>query len=138
MRLTWKDGVATVLVAATVALYAAYLAWGSIGPSWVGIQDAAGMATVGLGAGVALIYLGGWVTDPASGALRYLAVGLQLLSAALGMLALLGENLFGPTAWEGILAAFIGTIVLLWGLAIGRHAGFLRGLESPPPGAEAV
>jgi hypothetical protein len=43
MRLTWKDGVATVLVAATVALYGAYLAWGGIGPSWVGIQDVAGM-----------------------------------------------------------------------------------------------
>jgi hypothetical protein len=138
MRFTWKDGLATVLVAATVALYGAYLAWGSVGPSWVGIQDVTGMASVGLGVWVVLIYLGDWITDPATGALRYLSAGLQLISVALGVLALLGENLFSPMAWEGILAAFIGTIVLLWGIAIGRRAGFLRGVESPPPGAEAV
>jgi hypothetical protein len=136
MRLTWKDGVATVLVAATVALYGAHLAWGSIGPSWVGIQDAAGMATVGLGVGVALIYLGGWITDPATGVLRYLALGLQLVSLALGVLALLGEDLLSTTAWECVLAAFIGGIVLSWALGVGRHAGLLHALERPPTGVK--
>ena len=123
MKLTWKDGLATLLVAGMAVLYGFYLALGAVGPAWVGVQDATGMAAVGLGVGVIITALA--IPDRAVGALRNTIVALRLVSVVLGVLALLGENLFSATVWESVLAAFMASLVLLWGLVTAHHAGLL-------------
>jgi hypothetical protein len=130
MRLTWKDAVATLLFAAIVVPYAGYLAWGSM-PF---IQDPTGMAGVGLILGAIAAYVGGWIVVRAGNAVRYLTATLGLVSLALGLLALAGENLFSSTVWEYILGGFIAGIVLLWGIAIGRHSGLDSGQTQAPSG----
>jgi len=126
VKLTWKDGLATLLVAALAVTYGFYLALGSIGPPWVGIQDATGMAVVGLGVGVIITVLSLGV-ERTAGRLRDMVVGLRLVSVILGLLALFGENLFSAAVWEGVLAAFMASIVLIWGIALSLNAGLLGG-----------
>jgi len=134
MRLTWKDAVATLLFAAIAVAYAGYLAWGSM-PF---IQDPTGMAGVGLVLGAIAAYVGGWIVIRAGNALRYLTATLGLVSLALGVLALVGENLFSATVWEYVLGGFIAGIVLLWGIAIGRHSGLVGGETQAPSGLAAA
>jgi len=130
MRLTWKDAVATLLLAAIVVPYAGYLAWGSM-PF---ILDPTGMAAVGIILGAIAAYVGGWIVVRAGNAMRYLTATLGLVSLALGLLALAGENLFTATVWEYVLGGFIASIVLLWGIAIGRHSGLDSGERQAPSG----
>jgi len=130
MRLTWKDAVATLLLAAIVIPYAGYLAWGSM-PF---IQDPTGMAGAGIVLGAIAAYVGGWIVIRTGNAMRYLTATLGLVSLALGLLALAGENLFSATVWEYVLGAFIASIVLLWGIAIGRHSGLDSGERQAPSG----
>ncbi|HZU71498.1 MAG TPA: hypothetical protein VE990_01885 [Acidimicrobiales bacterium] len=131
MGLAWRDGVATLLVAAIVVPYIGYLSWGSV-PF---IQDPTGMSAVGLILGAVAAYVGGWIALQVGDAMRYLTGGLGLLALVLGVLGLVGENLFAGNwvTWEGVLAGFMASIVALWGIAIGRHAGFLGGGETQTP-----
>jgi|SRR5579884_1817874 len=131
MGLTWRDGVAALLVAAIVVPYLGYLSWGGV-PF---VQDPTGMSAVGLILGAVAAYVGGWIVLRAGEARRYLTCGLGLLSLVLGVLGLVGENLFAGNRaiWEGVLAGFVASIVVLWGVAIGRHAGLLGGGETPTP-----
>lgn len=125
MRLTWRDGLATLLVAATGILYGFYVALGGVGPSWVGVQDATGMAAIGLGVGVILTALTVDITAGASGAFRTIVSLIRVGAVALGLLALFGENLFSAVVWEGVLAAFMGSIALVWAVGTARHAGLI-------------
>jgi hypothetical protein len=141
MKLTWRDGLSTLLFGAIVVVYGFYLAWGSIsfiqdsaGKTTLGILDPVGMSGVALVLGIIAAFVGGWIALGAGNAVRYVTGGLGLLSLVLGGLVLFGENLFNNTSvWETVLGAFIASIVLLWGIAIGRHAGMIaHGGETHP------
>jgi hypothetical protein len=142
MKLGWKDAVATVLFAAIVVPYAFYLAWGGVtfiqdsnGGTAFGILDPTGMSGLGLVLGGIAAIVGGWIVLSEGTVVRYVTGGLGLLSAVLGVLALVGENLFNNgTVWESVLGAFIASIVLLWGVAILRHSGVVGGAETHAPG----
>jgi hypothetical protein len=133
MRLTWRDGLATVLFAVIVVPYGFYLAWGGIsfiqdsaGNTTLGLLDPTGMSGLALVLGAAAAVVGGWIVLAEGNVLRYVTGGLGVISLILGLLALVGENIFNnASVWEGVLGAFIATIVLLWGVAIGRHAGLV-------------
>jgi hypothetical protein len=138
MRLTWRDGLATLLVAGTAVLYGFYITLGGVGPSWVGVQDATGMAAVGLGVGVVVTALTMDITADASSAFRSLVAVVRIGSVALGLLALFGENLFSVTVWEGVLAAFMGSLALVWAIGTARHAGLLGSVGGSTTGLKPV
>jgi hypothetical protein len=140
MKLTWRDGLATLLVAATGILYGFYVTLGGVGPSWIGVQDATGMAAVGLGVGVIIVALTMDITAGASAAFRALVSSVRLVSVALGLLALFGENLFSAGVWEGVLAAFMGSIAVVWAISMARHAGLIasRSVSGSPTGFKPV
>jgi hypothetical protein len=112
MRFSRKDVVATALVAAAVAAYAGYLAFGSV-PL---IEDARGMAAVGLILGFASRRIGG----RAGFSHERAAFAAGLGSMALGIAALATEN-------EAILALFMASIVALWAAAMYVHTGGYHG-----------
>lgn len=138
MKLGWRDAVATLLFAAVAVPYAFYLASGPItliqdsnGGTAVGIMDPTGMSGLALVLGVIAAIVGGWIVLGEGALLRYVTGGLGVVSAVLGVLALVGENLFNnATVWESVLGGFIASIVLLWGIAITRHAGLIGGGET--------
>lgn len=141
MKIGWRDAVATALFAVIAVTYGFYLALGGIsliqdanGVTTFGLLDPTGMSAFALVLGIVAAAVGGWIVFAGSATARYVTGGLGLLSAALGVLALIGENIFtNATLWESVLAAFIGSIVLLWGIAIGRHSGVLRAGETQHP-----
>lgn len=136
MRLTWRDAVATLLFAIIAAAYVGYLISGgfTVLGTGFGILDPTGMSALGLVLGAIAAIVGGWIVLREGTALAYLTGGLGIVSAVLGVLALVGENLFNNgTLWETVLAAFIGSIVLLWGIATGRHAGMVAGGQPHAP-----
>jgi hypothetical protein len=115
MRLTLRDGAATVLLAAVLVPYIGYVATGSM-PF---VQDPEGMASTGIVFGVVAAIIGGWV------AIKHVeTVLLGGASMALGMVAAVTEHTFDLATRNGILAGFVGTLVLLWGAALLRHSGF--------------
>jgi hypothetical protein len=109
MRLGREDAVATILVAAIVATYIAFLAAGDV--------PERGMAGIGLVLG-SLSYMVGSrrIAGPDSWR-RFLRVG-GLISLGLGLVTLL-------TGFGGVLAVFTASIVALWALVIAAHAGVL-------------
>lgn len=112
MRLTLRDASATILVAAIVAAYAGYLAWGAV-PLIGGARD---MAVVGLILGFAACATGGsLVAGSRSSGGTFLGL-LSLISLAFGVVAAITQS-------ETMLAAFIATLVALWLLATLRHLG---------------
>lgn len=138
MRLTWRDGLSTLLFGTIAVVYGFYLAWGGVsfledsaGNTTLGILDPTGMSGLALFLGIIAALVGGWIALGVGNTVRYITGGLGLVSLVLGVLALLGENLFSSAyVWEGVLGAFIASIVLLWGIAIGRHAGFFGRQET--------
>lgn len=137
MKLTWRDGLATVVFAAIVVPYALYLYWGALslvtdsaGKTTLGLMDPTGMSAFALILGVVAAWVGGWIAFAEGTVTRFWTVSLGIVSLVLGVLALVGENLFSSsTAWDGVLASFIAGIVLLWGYALARHSGVLRSSE---------
>lgn len=118
MRLGVRDAIATIIVAAIVVPFVGYLAWGSV-PF---IQDPVGMSAVGLVGGGIAAYVGGWLEFAEGAYAAGLKGGLAILSLVLGVLTLVSENFLTLGVRDGLLAAFIGTIVLMWGFAIADHA----------------
>src|SRR5579864_3536831 len=122
MRLGWKDAFATLLFAAIVVPYAFYLALGGVtfiqdanGGTAFGILDPTGMSGLALVLGAIAAIVGGWIVLSEGTVARYVTGGLGLISAVLGILALVAENLFNNgTVWESVLGGFIASIVLLW------------------------
>jgi hypothetical protein len=112
MRPETRNLVATVLVAAIVVPYIGYLVWGEM-PF---LQDPRGMATTGLILGVAAaIVVGRAVVDPAPLSRAALAIGVLALVTGIA------------TVWvetsEGLLAGFIGLIVVTWALGERAYTG---------------
>jgi hypothetical protein len=111
MRLTRKDVVATLLVAAIVVPYVGYLVWGDM-PF---IEDPRGMGAVGLILGIAAALVAGRAAfDPEP--VHRAALGTGLVALALGV----------ATVWvetsEVLLAVFVVAIVGTWILAETAHA----------------
>lgn len=116
MRLTWRDWVATVCVAAAVLMYAVWLSQEEV----LGISGARTLGLIvlllGLAASVTAVVFG-----VGEGLLRapklYLAVTSLIGLAALvaGISVLVNES-------EAMLAALVGTMVGLWLISTVRHA----------------
>jgi len=65
--------------------------------------------------------VGGWITQ--SGAVARLVTVVGILAVAMGILALVSENVLDVAAREGLLVALLAAVVFLWAAAILRHAG---------------
>jgi len=110
-RLTWRDGIATVLVAALMIGYASYLI---VGPTTM-IADNGDMAVIGFVFGFAACVVGGWSPRTDSG--RPIWGALSVIALILVVVVLSSES-----RW--CLAVLMGCIVILWlGTTLG-HAGF--------------
>ena len=121
MRLTWRDVVATVLVAAIMVPYAGYLINGSA----LLITDPTGMAAFGLILGVIAAVVGGWIAVREGTFMNTATLMLALISFGLGVSALVSENIYEPASREIILWIFMATIVSLWALELLRHSGVI-------------
>jgi hypothetical protein len=113
MRLTKKDTIATVLVAAVVIPYVGYLVRGEM-PF---IQDPRGMAAVGI-VGLVLSFAAWGLGIRSAFGKAMLIVGLATLG--LGIAA----ALVGVEGSELLLAIFVGGIVAVWAIEMMFHAGF--------------
>jgi len=116
MRLTWRDWVATVCVAAAALMYAVWLSEEEV----LGISGARALGLIvlllGLVASVTAVVFG-----VGEGLLRapklYLAITslIGLAAFVAGILVLVNES-------EGMLAALVGSTVGLWLISTVRHA----------------
>ena len=125
MRLSWRDGLATVFVGVGAGLYVLWLA----GIEVAGPRVLAGVV-LGLGLAASLTAV---VYGVGAGLLRapkvYLVVASLVGLAALvaGVMAVLAVN-------EPMLAALVATTVALWAMSTVRH---LVSKEAPPRSLEA-
>jgi hypothetical protein len=113
MRLTWKDGIATVLTAGIVALYAAYLAGENL-PLVSGTRVLAGLILV-----VGLVACAVGSTAMTAGASAGLTV---YVGGTLGAAAFLAALVTMVTGAASTLAILVGVTVALWLFATVRHA----------------
>lgn len=136
MKLSWKrDGIAALLLAVVLFFYGALVFAGGIswvnGSTVIGVIDPTGMAAVGLIAGIVATAVGGWIVLGEGEGLRYLTGTVGIIAVILGFAALVGENLFSTDVWYGVLATFMGSLVLLWGIATGTHARLFGAPRAP-------
>jgi hypothetical protein len=132
MRLTWRDGLATVLVAAAAVLYALWAA-GSVMPG----VSARWMTVIAFALGMAACTVNRRELGEVYGATReaprpsgrYVA-----LATALGIVMLGAGILAFVLASEAMLATLVAAMVALWLIASGRHAltGHHRQLRARP------
>jgi hypothetical protein len=123
MKLTLRDLIATILVAAIVVPYVGYLVNGEV-PF---IEDPRGMSAVGLVLGVVayIVLMRGEALDRVGKVEK----GVAIVSVALGLLALA----FAETAAaEVLLAVFLGSVIVVWAVELMDHAGVLPGRDHPP------
>jgi hypothetical protein len=113
MRLTWKDGIATVLTAGIVALYAGFLAGATL-PLFAGPRALAGLILV---VGMTACAIGGTALNDGATNGPTVHVGSTLGAAA--FLAALVTMISGAGS---TLAILVGVTVTLWLLATVRHA----------------
>lgn len=114
MKLTWRDGLATLVFAAIVVPFGGYLIYGSM-PF---LQDPTGMAGLVLVLGVIGTLIGGWIVVDRGFALEATTVGAGLISAALGIAALVSENFWDVTTRNVLLVGAVALIAVLWVIAI--------------------
>jgi hypothetical protein len=126
MKLTLRDGIATLLVAAILVPYVGYLVNGEM-PF---IKDPRGMAATGLVLGVIAFLVGSRFSM--AGTLDKVEFGLAMASLALGVVALIAAE---TAAAEALLAAFIATVVVVWAVEMLDHAGFIHIGSTPTAGA---
>ena len=120
MRLTWKDGLATLFVGAAAVIYAL----------WQTEAGMTGISTRALGAAVFALGWAGCVSNAASMAVVYgVAPGRQrpplvyvvtvsflgAVALAAGIITMVGSN-------EATLATLVGALVALWAMSTVRHA----------------
>jgi hypothetical protein len=122
MKLTLRDGIATLLVAAIAVPYVGYLIRGEM-PF---IQDPRGMSATALVLGVAAFLTAGRIST--SSTLGKVELGIALVSLAMGLVAL---ALAETAAAEVLLAVFIGTIAVAWVVEMLHHAGLLPMRSTP-------
>jgi hypothetical protein len=126
MRLTWRDALATLFVAAAAALYAL----------WQTGTAAAGMSTRVLGTVAFALGWAGCVSDQREMASVYGAGGRRrapmayvVVASLLGAVALVAGIITLVSASEPMLAVLLAATVALWVLATVRHA--MTGEERP-------
>lgn len=117
MRLTLRDFVATVLVAAIGIPYVGYLVNGEM-PF---IKDPRGMSAVGLILGAAAFLV--LRTGNAHDRMGTVETGATIVSLALGLVALVFAE---AGAAEVLLAVFMGSIAVVWLLELADHAGLVH------------
>ena len=110
MRLTWRDGVASLLTATAVAIYWAFLADAGL-PLVGGVRGAA--------TAILLIGVGACATGANPSTMRN---GLSKPFGFFGTVAFFAGLVAIIWALEWALAIEIGTIVILWAAATLRHA----------------
>ena len=118
MRLTWRDGVATVSVAAAGGLYAL----------WLTGTGMAGTSTRVLGA---IVFALGWVGCTSNqaamaevfgvGAPRRAPMGYVVMASIIGAVALVAGVITVVTGSEAMLATLVIAMVVLWAMSTVRH-----------------
>ncbi len=116
MKLTMRDFLATLLVAAIVVPYVGFLIRGDM-PL---ISDPRGMASVGLILAVAAFLVGGVYGVGALGKAEW---GLAFAALGVGVAAVLFAE---TSAAYGLLAAFVVLVIVLWAVKLLDHAGLIR------------
>jgi hypothetical protein len=117
MRLTLRDLVGTVLVAAIGVPYVGYLINGDM-PF---VKDQRGMSATGLILGVAAFFV--LTRGNTFDRLGKIETGVGVVSLALGIVALV----FAETAAADVLlAVFMGSILVVWATELMDHAGVLH------------
>ena len=120
MRLTWRDGLATLLVAAAAVLYALW-ATGALMPG----VSTRWMAVIAFAFGVAACTADQRELGEVYGATREgrRPSGLYIaLATALGIVMLVAGILAFVLASQAMLATLVAAMVALWLIATGRHA----------------
>jgi hypothetical protein len=118
MRLTWKDAVATLFMAAVVAVYVAYLNGTS---AWL-ISTARGTTTAVLVLGfVGGCALGG-LAEAYTGAKTRSALAFTVIATILGLTALTAAIAGLITGGTVALAVLVAATLALWLVATIRHA----------------
>jgi len=115
MRLTWKDAIATGLIAAVVIPFVGYLVRGEM-PF---IQDPRGMAAVGI-IGLILSFAAWGLDRGTTFGKVMLIVGVATLGIGVAAAAV------GVEGSELLLALFIGAVVMVWGIETLFHSGVLH------------
>lgn len=117
VKITWKDLIATLLLAAIAVPYTGYL----VRDEMPFIEDERGMAATGLLLGVAafLVMRQGDAIDRI-GKVELAAAGVSL---ALGITALVVAE---TAAAAAMLAVFMGSILVVWMLELADHVGVLH------------
>jgi hypothetical protein len=117
MKLTFRDLIATVLVAAIGVPYVGFLMNGEM-PF---IQDPRGMSAVGLVLGAAAFLI--LRTSNARDRVGTVETGAAIVAAVLGVAALA----FAETAAADVLlAVFMGSILVVWAFELADHAGLVH------------
>jgi uncharacterized membrane protein YfcA len=124
MRLTFRDAIASLLVAAIAVPYIGYLVNGEM-PL---IKDARGMSATGLVLGaIAFLVLQSGNADDRVGTGEGVAA---IVSMSLGLAALL---LAETAVAEILLAVFMGSILLVYAFEVADHAGLVHAHAGPHP-----
>jgi Co/Zn/Cd efflux system component len=122
MKLTIRDLIATVLVAAIGVPYIGYL----INDEMPFIKDPRGMSAVGLILGaIAFLVLRSANAHDRVGKVETVAV---IVSLALGIVALAFAE---AAAADLLLAVFMGSILLVWAFELIDHSGLMRSHGDP-------
>jgi hypothetical protein len=111
-KLTFRDLLATLIVAAVVVPFIGY----SIRGTMPFLQDPRGMAGVGIVGAVAALAVFGRKAF-GSGIFEWIMIGLALITLGTGIAALVAE-----TYWV-LLVPMVAGLVVMWALALLRDAG---------------
>jgi len=123
MRITLRDTLASILVAAIAVPYVGYLLYGSV-PF---VQDPRGMAAVGLILGfVAFLLM--WGPD-ALDRIGKVELTVAIVALGLGVAALV---LAGTAFAEVLLAVFMASILVVWAFELMDHLGMIPGSTHHP------
>jgi len=120
MHVSWRDSIATVLVAIGVVVYGAWL----VGPGLPGFVEPVGVALAVLALGVAASIS---AVVPGFGELMHGSKSYLAATSALGLLAFGAGacTILGGAAGSG-LAVLVLSTVALWAMSTMRHVGFGR------------
>jgi hypothetical protein len=122
MRLTLRDYVATILVAAIGVPYVGYLINGEV-PF---IKDPRGMSAAGLVLGIAAFLV--LRTGDAFDRVGKVETGIAIGSLLLGLAALAFAE---AGAAEILLAVFMASILIVWAVELADHAGLVHAHAGP-------
>jgi hypothetical protein len=127
MRLSWRDGLATVFVAAGAVLYGLWLA--GTGVSSVRVLTGIVLG-LGLAASVTAVVYG-----VGAGLLRA-PIAYLIVSSLMGLAALVAGGIALVAANETMLATLVASTVALWAMSTVRHAITKPTLEQAEPEIE--